>query len=291
MIDAAVLSMLLGHSLDASPLRRVQQPALECLAAVVEQQPQAADWLLAEPEGRLVPLLPLVFHPLAASRETAARLLHHLLFAAATRQMDGLMADVQASGAADSVSNCSLQRTGQGVPDPFCATFCFPVPTAVLPVWPEAQRTTECSSGSSIFDAFGGGKPVQRLWQAQQMCAAAADGNASNNSLLELLALQSSTALPRWQLDLLRSSLAMLRNLQPAAAASKALASLASSQDHEQCRAALHSLALLAVPEAMPEVGWLQGVHGLSGCAMVLPLWAFAVIQSCWLSCASKVHF
>lgn len=263
---AVVLSMLLGHATDASPLHRVQQPALECLNALLEQQPAAAKWLLAEPEGRLMPLLPLVFHPLPASREAVGRLLHHLLFAAASRQLSDLMAGIQHSEGAGSNSDFSARHLGQGVPEPFCAIFCFPVPAAVLPVWPEAQLSVggSGSSSSSILDAFRGSKPIQQLWQAQQLCDAAADGSAGSTSLLEVLASHSAASLPRWQLDLVRSSLATLRNLQPAAAASEALAALASSQDHAQCQAALHRLALVALPAAMPEVRLLKGVHGRS---------------------------
>lgn len=252
MTHAAVLDLLLGHALDSSPLRRLQQPALECLVALLEQQTPAADWLLAEPEGRLMPLVPLVFHPLPTVREAVARLLHHLLFVGAGRQLAGLMAGVQGSVSAGSSSSCAPRLPCLDVPEPFCAVFSFPVLAAVQPVWPAAQLSANGSQSSGIFDAFGGSKPVQRLWQAQQLADAAADGSAG--SLLELLALPSVSPLPRWQPEFVRSSQATLSNLHPAAAAGKALVALARSQDHAQCEAALHHLALLALPAAMPEV-------------------------------------
>ncbi|KAL4440183.1 hypothetical protein ABPG75_003184 [Micractinium tetrahymenae] len=271
-----VLGMLLGHALDASPLFRVQQPALECIVALLEQQPAAPDWLLGEAEGRLVPLLPLVFHLLPAAREAVARLLHHLLFVAAARQLDSLVAGVQASEGSGSSSTRSRLLAGRGVPEPFCATFCFPVPAAVLPVWPAAQQMA--GSSSSIFDAFGSSEPVQRLWRAQQICEAAADGSADSGSLLELLASHSAASLPRWQLDFVRASLATLKNLQPDAAAGEVLAALAGSQDHAQCHTALHRLALLATPAAMPEglaalaaAPWLNSLRFLLAAAPLSP--------------------
>ena len=240
---AAVLSSLVTHALHASPLYRVQQPALACLVALLEAQPAVADWLLAEPDARVVPLLPLAFHPLTAARQGTARLLHHLLFAAAARLQHSLAAPA-AAGTGSSHGSPAVAGCPVGLPQPFCAMYRFPYPIAALPVWPVAA----CQRPSS--SVFGGSEQVQRLWHAQQVFAAA-DGNSSSDGLLQLLAAPS--AIPRWELELVRASLATLQGLQPEALAAAGLRSLAASQDHWQCHAALRNLKLLTT--ALPEVG------------------------------------
>lgn len=236
---AAVLVALLRHTLDSSPFSTVQQPALACLVALVAQHPSSADWLLAEPDSRVLPLLPLAFHPLPTVRQSLAQLLHRLLFGAAAAQLSGL-AQLVSEGAV--LPAGSILRSS--VPEPFCAACRFACPAAVLPLG--AALHPQAPAGVL------GGEHVQRLWRAQQLCeAAAAAEDSPGASLLQLLS--GPTALPRWEVDLVRASLAMLGGLSPQAQAAEALQQLSAAQDHAQCQAALHRLRLVAT--CMPEVG------------------------------------
>jgi hypothetical protein len=219
-------------------LHQVQQPALESLVALLEQQPAVADWLAAEADTRILPLLPLVFHPGGRQRQAVARVLHHLIFAAAARQLRSLaVAPVPPQRVAGSL-RCSYEC----VPEPFCAAYRFPYITAVLPVGATLYPQPACS----VF----GSESVERLWRARQLCEVAAEG--SSGGLIELLSYPSASALPRWEADLVRASLATLRCLQPEGLAD-GLQQLAASQDHTQCHIALRHIKLLVA--ALPEVG------------------------------------
>ena len=234
---AAVLAALLGLALDASPWHQVQQHGLDCPVALLEQQPAVADWLAAEADSRILPLLPLAFHPGGRQRQAVARVLHHLFFAAAARQLCNLAV---APGAPQQLAG-SLRHIHACVPEPFCAAYRFPYPTAVLPVAP----TLYPQPTRSVF----GTEAVERLWRARQLCEAAA--GAGSGGLVELLACPSATALPCWEADLVRTSLGTLRCLQPEGLA-EGLQQLAASQDHAQCHAALRHIKLLVV--ALPGV-------------------------------------
>lgn len=240
----AVLETLLRHGLHASPSHHMQQPALACLVALAEQQPCVADWLLADADARVVPLLPLAFHPLAVVRRATAELLHYLLFSAATRQLQSLAAHAAGWEAHSAPGGAALQQ--EAVPEPFCACYRFARPAAVAPV----AAALHPSPPPSIF----GSEAQQRLWRARQLCNAAAHGGAgSAGGLLQLLASPAMPAAPaRWEADLIRSSLAMLRGLQPEALIADALHQLAACEDHQQCHAALCRVKLLVA--ALPEV-------------------------------------
>lgn len=219
-------------------MHQVQQPALACLVILLEQQQPAsgAAWLLADADNRILPLLPLVFHPLPLLRQGIAQLLHLLLFGEAAAQLHRLAARAApSSGPASSSSGCS-------VPQPFCTAYCFAYPTAVMSV----ASTLHQRQASGVFV----GKQVERLWRARQLCEAA---GSDSSGLLQLLA--SPCSLPRWEADLVRASQATLRCLQPEELVAEALEQVKASQDHAQCHAALRRLKLLLA--AVPQVGGL----------------------------------
>lgn len=224
----------------------------------------AADWLLAEADVRAVPLLQLAFHPLPAARHAAARVLHHLLFGRAARQLRALAAHVASgsspagSSAAAVAGSAAEQGAAGAVPEPFCALYRFPCPAAVLELGPALHPAPPAS-------AFGS-DAVQRLWRARQLCdAAAADASADSGSgssslvgLLEAGGGGGQAGAARWEGELVRASLATLSSLSPEGAAAEGLSQLAASQDHGQCHAALARLLLVAtaLPQARPRAGW-----------------------------------
>ena len=267
----AVLASLLGLALDASPVHQVRQHGLDCLVALLEQHPAVADWLAAEADSRILPLLPLVFHPGGRQRQAVARVLHHLLFAAAAQQLHSLAV---APGTPKRLPGS--QRLGYAcVPEPFCAAHRFPYPTGVLPVGPALYPQPACS----VFGSEG----VERVWRARQLCEAAAGGCSSGGGLVELLACPSAAALPRWEADLERASLATLRSLQPEGLA-EGLQQLAASQDHAQCHAALRHLKLLvaALPQVRLPCQQLSNNHAAVHC------WVIQQCHFCWNSCGHR---
>ncbi|PRW20587.1 hypothetical protein C2E21_8958 [Chlorella sorokiniana] len=240
-----VLALLLRHAQDSSPCHHMQQPSLAGLVALTEQQPSAADWLLADADARCVPLLPLAFHPLPAVRQAIAQLLDTLLFDTAARQLHSLAAQL-ADGPDCSFSPCSSSKAQASTPEPFCASYWFARPTAILS---PAAALHPCPP-VSVFASEG----QQRLWRARQLCPTAAAGGegGSAGSLLQLLSGPSLAAAPaQWEADLVRSSLAMLRGLQPEGLVADGVRQLAAAESHQQCHAALRRLELLAA--ALPK--------------------------------------
>ncbi|KAI7839118.1 hypothetical protein COHA_007122, partial [Chlorella ohadii] len=272
-----VLATLQRHAQGGSPCHHTQQPALACLVAMAEQLPSAADWLLADADVRCAPLLPLAFHPLPAVRQQFARLLDILLFGTAARQLHSLAAQLS-DGPADSRSTSTAGLPQAAVPEPFCASYLFARPTAVLPV----AAALHPQPPASIFGSEG----QQRLWRARQLCHTAAAGGegGSAGSLLQVLSGPSLVAAPvRWEADFVRSSLAMLRGLQPEALVADGLRLLATSESHQQCHAALRRLELLvaALPEGLGTLGaapWRDALDLLLSAAPLSPedcaLWA-----------------
>ena len=259
----------------------MQQPALSCLAALAEQQPSVAGWLLAEADARCTPLLPLAFHPMPAVRQAMALLLDALLFGTAARQLRSLAAQV-ADGP------CSNHSTGSGTmpqaaaPEPFCSSYLFARPTAVLPV----AAALRPGAPASIFASEG----QQRLWRARLLCstAAAGDEGGSTGSLLQMLSGQLQAAAPaRWEADLVRSSLSMLRGLQPEEQVTDVLRQLAASESHQQCHAALRRVQLLVA--TLPEVGE-EGAAGSLAlcCCLMCALACFVRFLCCFASVLAK---
>lgn len=251
-----MLATLLHHTQGGAPCHHTQQPALACLVALAEQLPSAADWLLADADVRCAPLLPLAFHPLPAVRQQFAQLLDILLFGTAARQLHSLAAQL-ADGPVDSRSTSAAGLPQAAVPEPFCASYLFAGPTAVLSVTAALHPTPP----ASVFASKG----QQRLWRARQLCHTAAAGGegGSAGSLLQVLSGPSLVAGPaRWEVDFVRSSLAMLRGLQPEALVADGLRLLTASESHQQCHAALHHLKLLVA--ALPEVS-----GGRCGCLVL----------------------
>lgn len=238
----AVLAMLLRHAQDGSRCRHMQQPALACLAALAEQQPTVAGWLLADADARCMMLLQLAFHPLPAVRQAFAQLLDTLLFGSAARQLHSLAAQVT-----DGAAGSSAAMPQGAVPEPFCTSHMFAQPAAILPV----AAALHAHPPASVFGSEG----QQRLWRARQLChtAAASSEGGSAGSLLQMLSGPSLAAAPvRWEADLVRSSLATLRGLQPEGLFTDGLHQLAASESHQQCHAALRRLQLLVA--ALPQV-------------------------------------
>lgn len=243
----AVLALLLRLAQNGSPCHHMQQPALSCLAALAEQQPSVADWLLADADARCTPLLLLAFHPMPAVRQAVALLLDTLLFGTAARQLRNLAAQL-ADGPCSNHSTGSAAMPQAAAPEPFCASYLFARPTAVLPV----AVALHPRAPASIFASEG----QQRLWRARQLCstAAARDEGGSTGSLVQMLSGPLQAATPaRWEADLVRSSLSMLRGLQPEEQVADGLRQLAASESHQQCHAALRRLQLLVT--ALPKVG------------------------------------
>jgi hypothetical protein len=193
----------------------------------------------------LLPLLPLVFHPLSSMRRAAARLLALAAFGPEARRWHGYGAAAAAAAPAASAAAWSLVPPGGSsvlLPAPFAGAFKFPfrvTPISVAAATPgsgASRRGEECAKGAARPTNVA----ARRLVLQQRLLRPARGDAAAARRLLDEPP-PGAGAPPA----LLHATAATLATLDASALAQAALAAVSVARSHAEAARALRALQRL----------------------------------------------
>jgi hypothetical protein len=226
--------------------------ALALLFGACARSPDALDWLTSDPDRLVVPLLPLVYHPLTSMRRAVARLLAVAVFGPEARKWGGFAraAAATAGAATAAVGGWGLVPPGGGavmLPAAFVDSHLFPFRLAPVAVSP-AAAAQDMGVNSALGGAAADGAPVattvaSRRLVAQQRLLCGANGDPAAAARLLDAPQPPGSDIPQ---PLLHATAATLAALDAPRLAAAALSAVAAAQSHAACVRALRGLQKLA---------------------------------------------